>query len=216
MEEKEKSIICFLGCKGSGKDYNSKAYIKNDFKKIAFADALREVVWDILGYHPIDDKYKNIAKDSFTYSEFKQCELFAGKKIFNFIPIISRCSSITSIRKILQNTGSVFKELFGENYWTNIWYKKVLEYDGNVVVTDVRFPYEINKILKLKKQGYNVTFIWCQYENADWNKIMQDKHESEALSQFIYLHSCKYKLHDGSIIDDKTIKRIIKDFMNSK
>ena len=162
------------------------------------------------------DKYKNIAKDTFTYSEFKQCELFAGKKIFNFIPIISRCSSITSIRKILQNTGSVFKELFGENYWTNIWYKKVLEYDGNVVVTDVRFPYEINKILKLKKQGYNVTFIWCQYENADWNKIMQDKHESEALSQFIYLHSCKYKLHDGSIIDDKTIKRIIKDFMNSK
>ena len=110
----------------------------------------------------------------------------------------------------------MFKELFGENYWTNIWYKKVLEYDGNVVVTDVRFPYEINKILKLKKQGYNVTFIWCQYENADWNKIMQDKHESEALSQFIYLHSCKYKLHDGSIIDDKTIKRIIKDFMNSK
>lgn len=215
MEEKEKSVICFLGCKGSGKDHNAQKFILNGYKKIAFADALRSVVWSILGYYPIDDKYKIVDKDRFTYSEFKKCNLFASRRIFNFIPFISECVEITSVRKILQNTGSVFKELFGENYWTNIWYKKVLGYNGNVVVTDVRFPYEIRKILKLEKQGYNVMFIWCQYEHADWNKIMQDKHESEALSQFIYLHSCKYKLYDGAVIDNKTIKKIIKDFENN-
>ena len=61
-----------------------------------------------------------------------------------------------------------------------------------------------------------MTFIWCQYENADYDKILADKHESELLNQFIYYNRDKYRLHDGCIIKEDVLKRILKDFEKTK
>ena len=45
----KKNIIAFMGLKTCGKDYQSQAYINIGYKKIALADPLREVAWNILG-----------------------------------------------------------------------------------------------------------------------------------------------------------------------
>lgn len=201
----KKQLIAFMGLKQTGKDYNSQPYIKLGFKKIALADPLREMAWNILGYNP--DLQGNIP-----YNEFKNNILFTkeNKKILN-IPHTKEVE-ITSIRKILQNLGTECKKLFGEDYWCNQWYISVINSESNVVVTDIRFPNEINTVLKLKDADYDVSFVWCQYEGADYKNILKDCHESEMLNQFIYCNRLKYGLHDGSIIDEKTMKAILEDF----
>ena len=197
-KENDKQIVALLGLATTGKDYNSKPFINIGFKKIAFADSLRKVLWDILGYTPDGD--------NIPYNEFKKCEFKVKKSLF-------KTESITTIRKMLQNTGSVFKELFGQNYWTNRWVKDVLESGYNrIVVTDTRFDYEIKKIISLKKKGYKVNFIWCQYEGADYNKLLSDNHESEALAQFMYKNRELYGLYDACTINEINMLKILKDF----
>lgn len=200
----KKEIITFLGLKTSGKDYRSYPYITyGGYIKKAFADPLREVLWGIMGYTPE------------SYAEFKKEELVVNKrkKILGFIPSVKEIK-ITTIRKMLQNTGSVFKKLFGENYWTNLWYKDLLETggDNNIVVTDARFTYELKKILSLKKKGYRLRFVYCMYEGANYDELLADEHESEKLAQYMYTYREKYSLSDGKEIAETMIRRIVKDY----
>lgn len=201
-----KKLICFMGLKHCGKGYNAQPYIKLGFKKISLADPLREVAWNILGFNP--EKNNDIS-----YDNFKNCNLLAEIE-HNFMGLISYHTGIkiTSGRKILQNIGTEFKRLFGTDYWCNLWYDSVVNSGENVVCDDIRFPNEINTVLKLKDADYDVSFVWCQYEGADYKNILKDCHESEMLNQFIYCNRLKYGLHDGSIIDEKTMKAILEDF----
>lgn len=201
----KKKLLIMIGCKMTGKDFSSKPYIEMGYKKIAFADPLRDMCWEILGYQPNEDlSYEDLKKS--VLSTEKQAQLF-GKRIPWF-----NSYKITSIRQMLQNIGSLMKEKFGVDYWANIWKQSVLASDSNVVCTDCRFPNEIKKALSLTKNGYEVVFKWCCYENADFTTILADTHESEALAQFIYWNQSKYNLSDGSTISTQQIKTIIKDF----
>jgi hypothetical protein len=119
--------------------------------------------------------------------------------------------NITTGRKILQNTGSVIKEFFGEEIWANLWYNSVIESKCNIVCDDARFTYEVKKALLLTRKGYKVKFIWCCYNGANFKEILKDTHESEALSQFIYKNQDKYGLYDGCEIKHSIIKQIIKE-----
>lgn len=198
------NVICCCGMKNCGKDYQANPYIKEGYLKISFADSLREMLWDILGYTP---------NKEFNYDQFKQSNFTAeiSCKILGFIPWIKDVN-ITSGRKLLQNLGSVIKKWFGKDIFAKLWYNKVLEANCNVIATDIRFDYEFKKAISLSKKGYNVKFIWCCYHGADFENILKDTHESELLAQFMYKNRKKYNLVDGEIIDLKIINKILKDF----
>lgn len=192
----KKELVCFIGMKNCGKDYSAQPYIEKGFVKIAFADTLRDMCYDILGYYPYFSK---------EYDEFKKSDICLSKYWF-------MNKFITTGRKILQNLGSTIKKYFGEDIWAKLWYEQVLRYNTNTVVTDCRFPVEINKILSLTKKGYKVTFVWVCYEGANFKEILKDTHESEALAQFIYHNQIKYNLQDLTPISNTLIKQILKDF----
>ena len=200
----KKEVVCMLGLKTCGKDYNAQRYIKElDYKKIALADPLRQTLWNILGYTPYD------------YQEFKTCDIKATHKttlckIFG----LTETFKITTVRKLLQNVGSEFKRQFGQTFWANKWKEAVLKSDKDVVCTDVRFNYEVEKALSLTRKKCKVKFIWCCYEGADFDEILKDKHESERFNQFIYFNREKYGLQDGSTISHKTMRQILKDYQN--
>ena len=151
------------------------------------------------------------------YDEYKKCILTTKIKINKlcFIPWIKNIK-ITTIRKMMQNIGSVMKKYFGQDFWVNLWVDKVLKSKCDVVCTDIRFVNEILKAMSLNNKGYNVTFIWVCYKNADFDNILKQKHESEALSQFIYYNQEKYGLHDLCEIKPKVLKQIISDFKNEQ
>ncbi len=200
----KKELVCMLGMRETGKDYNAQHFVGMGYKKICFADSLREMLWKILGWKP--DK-------NFNYADFKKSYFSAEKgiKLLKFIPFL-KFVAITTGRRMLQNLGSVIKEYFGETIWADLWGKEVIKQDRNVVCTDVRFIYEAEKALSLTRKGYTVKFIWCCYENANFDEILKDTHESEMLNQHIYYNQDKYNLEDGSEISHKVIKQIIKDF----
>lgn len=192
----KKDVVCMLGLFGSGKNYQAQKFIQAGYKEIAFADPLRKTLYNILGYTPED------------YDLFKKSTLYAEvqRRIFKYK------KRVTTGRTMLQNLGTVFKQLWGEGFWAKQWYKSVLECDTNVVCSDVRFPIEIKKAFSLKKKGMTVDFMWCCYDKADFTKALETKHESERLAQFMYYNRDKYKLHDGDYISEKTLRRILKDF----
>ena len=203
-ETKSKELVVFIGCKNFGKNWNAKPYIEAGYKEIAFADSLRDMLWNILGFKPSED---------FTYDEMKKSKLITHKvkrflKIFN----IKKTIEVSTFRILLQNLGSVMKKTFGDNFWVNIWYKKVLESDCNIVTTDIRLPNEIKKALTLIKSNYNVKFVWCCYSGANFQEILKDTHESEQLAQYMYWNQDKYSLFDGCPIDIDTINKILKDY----
>lgn len=190
-----------LGLKTCGKDYNAQSYIKDGYKKIALADPLREILWSILGYMPNN------------YQEFKTCDVKATHKttlckIFG----LTETFKITTVRKMLQNTGSVFKRLFGQDFWADMWKKAVLNSSENIVCTDVRFDYEVKKALSLTRSGCKIKFIWCCYKNADFDEILKDNHESERFNQFLYYNRNRYGLQDGYTISHKTMRQMLKDY----
>lgn len=197
MDKKnKKNLIVFMGLKNCGKDYNSQPYLDMGFKRVSFADTLRDMVWSMLDYIP---------NKKFTYDDFKKADVIFKKSLF-------KNNKITTGRKILQNAGSVIKKMFGETIWADLWAKNVLESEQNVVCTDCRFVYEVKKALSLSRKGYDVSFIWVCYEKANFRYILKDKHESETLSQFIYYNQDKYGLYDLCVIKPKVLKQILSDF----
>lgn len=198
----KKEVICMLGLKTCGKDYNAQRYIKElGYTKIALADPLRQTLWNILGYTPTD------------YQEFKNCDIRARHRtaLCKFIHL-TETFKISTVRKLLQNTGSEFKRLFGQDFWADLWKKAVLNSNKNVVCTDVRFGYEVEKALSLTRSGCKVKFFWCCYKGANFDEILKDKHESEKFNQFLYYNRERYGLQDGHAISHKTMRQILKDY----
>lgn len=202
--DNKKNLICFIGLKQTGKGYNSEFYIQKGFLKISLADPLRDMLWNIIGFGPTKE---------IPYNEYKKCILTTEIKTkkFGFIPWLEEIK-ITTIRNMMQNLGSVMKKYFGQDFWSNLWAKNVLDANCDVVCDDIRFTYEVKKALSFKRKGYDVRFIWVCYDKANFKEILKDSHESEALAQYIYYNQDKYNLHDLCEIKEKTLKQIIEDF----
>lgn len=193
-DKNKKELVAVLGLYGSGKSYITKPYTRQGFTKMSFADPLREIAFKILGY---TGKILN-------YDEFKKSSLNLKKNLF-------KKEKLNTGRQVLQQTGSVIKDLFGQTVWADLLTKSVLDNKQNVIIDDVRFDYEVQSILKLKRHGYKVTFIWACYEKNDYTNALKDEHESEKLAQFMYLNQDKYNLQDTHDIPHSVIKNILSD-----
>lgn len=124
-------IIGFSGTKGSGKDTAAKALIQDGFRKIAFADPLKNMLRTYLrtnGVLPdiIEDMIEGPFKE--TPSQY-----LCGK----------------SPRHAMQTLGTEWgRELIGSNIWLDTFARSCLQFP-NVVCTDVRFLNEGELIKKL-------------------------------------------------------------------
>lgn len=132
-----KKIIGITGLKGSGKDTIGDIICKNfDFQKVAFADKLKDVVsvlfdWDrkmLSGFTP-EDRAIREQPDEFWSKKFEK----------DFTP-----------RLALQLMGTeVMRNNLDKNIWVYCLERKLINEDGNFVITDVRFRNEIEMIRRL-------------------------------------------------------------------
>lgn len=170
-------LVAYLGVQGSGKDFSANKLIKQGYVKVAFADALRDMAWDVLGWTPQNDHsyewFKRLPIDKRVYindTEEHKLKLLA-------IQSISIKEDITG-RQFLQNLGVAMRSR-DPNFWVMVAVskiQKILEEGERVVVTDARFD---NEIQSLKSLGSK--FIFCDYRSSRYNAT--DTHESEALAQ---------------------------------
>ena len=138
-------VIGICGLKGAGKDTIGDIICKNDdsFVKMSFADTLKDITailmgWDreLLQGSTIESREWREKADDYWSNKF-------GKMI--------------TPRIILQELGTnVLRNQFLQSIWVDSLQKKLMEMDKNVVITDVRFPNEINMIKELGGTIYRV------------------------------------------------------------
>jgi Deoxynucleotide monophosphate kinase len=155
-------IIGLTGLKGSGKDTIAAHLIKSyGFERRAFADKLKESAAALLKLDPSHfEVLKNSPDILFAIGSFKQDGMF--EMIVN-----------QSTREFLQRYGTEsHRDVFGQDFWVN----QLLPMDGfytdrNIVITDVRFVNEAERIHALK--GYVVRVVRTLFNDES------DLHTSE-------------------------------------
>jgi hypothetical protein len=177
------NIIFHIGVIGSGKDYRSNLIIENNKNaiKISFADCLREIIWNTIGWKPENSE---------------QYELF---KIENFNNDI-----ITFNGRDLLTLGEAIKE-FKPYFFIDEFIKRVTlakEYGYETVTcSDLRFPLELKATLE-NELFSNSTYIFCNYKSKKYN--CNASYRSEKLAQELI----KYKLNDNEIIPKDVLERV--------
>jgi hypothetical protein len=153
----EKIIIGLTGKKGSGKstvaDYLKEQY---NFTEYAFADKLKTICMEVFGLN-----YKQVYGTPLD-----------KERIDDFWNV--------SPRVIMQEVGTAFRNIEKSNSDLNkIWIKSLhreinMKKHNLVVISDIRYPDEIESIHEYKKKDWKVLII-----NIQRNEISDDLHESE-------------------------------------
>ena len=159
-------IYGICGLQGSGKDTIADILItEHNFKKMSFADPLKDITNIIFGWDR--DMLQGLTKES--REEREKVDKYWSDKLDNFDKAVTP-------RKMLQYLGTdLFRDCFQKNIWILVLEKKLSEYNGNIVITDCRFPDEIKMIKKLVGEIINVNRnnpIWFEdYKNGKVDKV---------------------------------------------
>ena len=156
----KREVIAFIGRQGSGKSYQSKRLVQErGFKKLSFADPLREIAFNIIGM----DFEEGMAK----YDELKRTEIING---LNF-------------RNILENLGASVRK-FDKNFWANALVKQIKDCAEHIVIDDMRYPneYEIVRAF-CSANGCSFKAFFCNYKSEIYDE--NNQHESAGLSNYL-------------------------------
>lgn len=127
-------IIGLAGYARSGKDEVAKILVRDyGYTRLAFADSIRDFV---LRVNPILENGKRI-----------------GEVVKEFGWDIAK--SNTETRRLLQETGVVARELFGQDFWVEQLLKKI-GFEQRVVISDVRFKNEMSIIRQMEGKVFRV------------------------------------------------------------
>ena len=155
-----RQVIAFCGKAGSGKDYSASRLLKTrGFKKLAFADILRDVAFSLIGL-PFDEGMKK-------YDELKQTELING----------------LTFRNILENLGSGIRK-YDKDFWVKGVLKVLDNSVENVCISDLRYSNEY-WIVKKYCENHNINFklVFCDYKSDRYEE--SNPHESAQLAAYL-------------------------------
>ena len=128
------TLIGVAGKKGSGKDEFAKVANKHGFRQIRFADALKGMMRFLLTYQGVDD----VTAERMIDGDLKES------------PTPYLCGKTP--RHAMQTLGTEWRDTIATNLWTNISEIKIAKLRSRgecVVVSDVRFPHEVDLIHQL-------------------------------------------------------------------
>ncbi|WNV47335.1 deoxynucleoside monophosphate kinase [Klebsiella phage fENko-Kae01] len=146
----ERIIVAINGTIGSGKDTFSEEFIKAGYHRMSFATALKDAVAVIFGWdrEMLEGNTPEARKIRETKDEYWSAKL--GRDI--------------TPRWILQHFGTdVVRKYFDDNTWVYSLENKMRQIDGNIIITDCRFPNELRML-----RENNATIIEVQRNVPTW------------------------------------------------
>lgn len=170
-------LLCVCGFQGVGKDTFSDYLVSNyKFVKFSFASATKDILSILFGW----DR-KMLEGDTKESREFReQVDLWWSEKlgILNLTP-----------RKALQLVGTdLFRKHFNPEIWVKVVEKKILKQlalkpNSNIIVSDCRFPNEIQMLKNLKFKlvhiQRNLPTWFDKYKSGIDCEEVAELHESE-------------------------------------
>lgn len=207
-------VVLISGKKQSGKDEAAKILVANGFKKAAFADALKELSTMILNHIYLQFSKSFIKREDFEQETFKNEFIAVG----NTNPITNR--------QFLQYFGTEFMRTYiYKDIWVAITARRILEHaktmgNADFVITDVRFPNEIEALQKYLRRYLmgDVQIIKVRVDRHQrsligkyWDKFTQ--HSSETGLDF-YKDWDYFIPNYGSLSDyKKSVKSLVKKIL---
>lgn len=156
----KKIVIGMIGKAGSGKDTVGNYICKHHgFVKMALADPLKASV-----------------KEMFLLDDFTTYDRVEREKPLPDFPE-------WSVRKLFQFIGTeLMRKQFDDALWVKLLNKRIKSSEhSRIIVTDVRFPNELDKIRELGcANGYHVAFIKVNRPGYVGHDVGIENHESES------------------------------------
>lgn len=160
-------LIGFTGNKGAGKDTVGEYLVNNNFQRVAFADPMKLAVANLFDITVEEvDNFKENDGNTIDLVEVALSVVPAhpGKLQYDYT---------FTWREFLQRFGTdMARNTFGHDFWVDQWQataEPLIRAGMNVVVTDVRFENEAQRIQSF--EGYIIQISRPGYES--------DGHESE-------------------------------------
>lgn len=138
-------VVGYCGVIGSGKDYRSTQLVKQGYTRLAFADPLKKLCYDVVGwkYDNSQPILQDLFKENYWNPLYKKVQPFSG-------------------RELLERAGQSLQESFGSDFWCRAWESTVTSNNlSRVVVSDVRYKVEVRTLLK-----YNTKLYFCNYKSS--------------------------------------------------
>lgn len=149
-------IIGLTGYAQSGKDTVANILVENyGFTRLAFADKIREFLYDM---NPMVD---TIAFEPIFLREKVNREGWEGAK------------KSPNVRRALQNAGVSARKHFGEDFWVKQALKNI-EFEGDYVISDVRFENEADEIKFTGGQIWRVKRLGVDAVNSHVSETQMD------------------------------------------
>lgn len=140
-------IVGVIGKKRAGKDTFGKALIEaHGFTRVAFADPLRQALLALDPLVGISGTIERLRKlepglQASTYVRLRKLIDVVGWEIAkDYVP---------EVRRLLERFGTDSIRSLDDDFWVRMAVEKIQATDGPVVVTDVRFPNEADRIREL-------------------------------------------------------------------
>ena len=134
-------LIGLSGYAQSGKDSVAEVLVRDfGFTRVAFADKIKELLYEMNPIIWADNQF-----DGYTESRFQQPVDDVGW---------DEAKQHDEVRRLLQTLGIGARHVFGEDFWVNQALRPGLP--EKVVVTDVRFPNEMQAIWALNGKIWRV------------------------------------------------------------
>lgn len=156
-ENETKEIVAFIGRAGAGKDYQCQKLVEQGFTKMAFADALREIAFNTLGY-----TYEYGMEH---YDELKANEVVNG---LNF-------------RQVLERLGTEGIRKYDNDFWVKCLVNNIK--DKKVCISDMRFYNEYAGLRQFAiDNNYKLKVILCDYKSDRYQR--ENPHKSARMGNY--------------------------------
>jgi hypothetical protein len=148
-------LIAFAGLKGSGKDTAAQVFVESGFAHVKMAGPLKAMLRTLLEYQGTDARTIEAAIDG----HLKEARI---GYLCNRTP-----------RHAMQTLGTEWgREHMASDFWIEIARNRIESLDRNVVISDIRFPNEVELVRELGGKVYRID----RHQAAN-----DDVHPSEAL-----------------------------------
>lgn len=124
-----RELIGFCGRAGSGKDSAAAVLVAAGWTRVAFADGVKEMAYDI------DPVVRN--------------KVGTPMPLAGLVDVVGwdRAKELPDVRRFLQRLGTEgVRRHLGDSVWVDLAAEKIDAVGGPVVVTDVRFPNEVEMV----------------------------------------------------------------------